>query len=247
MDTTDHLGVEKKKRVEKDACLSPKTKLPETFSESDTKTAQNASNELKTLTKPIATLAAAGGSMASLLKNETYHELNDLHLKKANSDWLTNQEARCAVSQMLAGCILLDRTKVILSTVLSLTEEKSGLIPITKDIQRMIAIHPFQTRTVFKSKPVSNSLNLITQTSLSSSTFKLVYLYHPYTIWTLHDYDLAQTMDSQARRGSLIFQKIASNVHDSIKNNVDSFIEKKALENYQDDGGKLAATVKEIL
>lgn len=54
-------------------------------------------------------------------------------------------------------------------------------------------------------------------------------------------------MDSQAKRGSLIFQKIASNVHDSIKNNVDSFIEKKALENYQDDGGELADTVKEIL
>ncbi|KAI8083237.1 uncharacterized protein B0P05DRAFT_570590 [Gilbertella persicaria] len=54
-------------------------------------------------------------------------------------------------------------------------------------------------------------------------------------------------MDSQAKHGSLIFQKIASNVHDSIKNNVDSFIEKKALENYQDDGGELATTVKEIL
>ncbi|CAO3633976.1 unnamed protein product [Mucor hiemalis] len=54
-------------------------------------------------------------------------------------------------------------------------------------------------------------------------------------------------MDSQAKRGSMIFQKIASNVHDSIKNNVDSFIEKKALENYQDDGGELAAIVKEIL
>ncbi|RCH82118.1 hypothetical protein CU098_006064 [Rhizopus stolonifer] len=138
----------KEKRVEKDACLPPKTKLPKTFSESDIKTAQNTSNEIKTLTKPIATLAAAGGleytiqdqqktlsyhllgspnqvqeiyekqpkvifsippdlshppkhhetddvlltflmknsSMASLLKNETYHELNDLHLKKADSD-----------------------------------------------------------------------------------------------------------------------------------------------------------------
>ncbi|EPB88091.1 hypothetical protein HMPREF1544_05153 [Mucor circinelloides 1006PhL] len=38
--------------------------------------------------------------MASLLKNETYHELNDLHLKKANSDWLINQEARYAVFQI---------------------------------------------------------------------------------------------------------------------------------------------------
>ncbi|KAG1322996.1 hypothetical protein G6F62_009919 [Rhizopus arrhizus] len=190
-----------------DICVLEKTKekmsrvmkliiehLPKTFSESDIKTAQNASNEIKTLTKPIATLAAAGGleytiqdqqktlvlteitnltpigllskqqsyyllgspsqvqeihekqpkvifsippdpshlpkhhetddvlltflmknsSMASLLKNETYHEMNDLHLKKANSDWLTNQEARYAVSQMLAGCILLDGTKAIL-------------------------------------------------------------------------------------------------------------------------------------
>ncbi|KAI8083236.1 uncharacterized protein B0P05DRAFT_488814 [Gilbertella persicaria] len=184
----------KEKRVKKDACLPPKTKLPKTFSESDIKTAQNTSNEIKTLTKPIATLAAAGGleytiqdqqktlvlteitnltpigllskqqsyyllgspnqvqeiyekqpkvifsippdlshppkhhetndvlltflmknsSMASLLKNETYHELNDLHLKKADSDWPTNQEARYAVSQMFAGCILLDGTKAIL-------------------------------------------------------------------------------------------------------------------------------------
>lgn len=245
MDTTDHCGVEKKKGVVgKDACLSLKTKLPKTFSESDIKTAQNASNEIKTLTKPIATLAAAGGleytiqdqqktlvlteitnltpigllskqqsyyllgspsqvqeihekqpkvifsippdprhlpkhhetddvlltllmknsSMESLLKNETYHEMNDLHLKKANSDWLTNQEARYAVSQMFAGCILLDGTKAILINCVE--PEKGGLIPITKDIQRMIAIHPFQIRTVITSKSVSNSLNPITQTSL---------------------------------------------------------------------------------
>lgn len=39
----------------------PKTKLPRTYSKSDIKTAQRISNDMKTLTKPIATLAAAGG------------------------------------------------------------------------------------------------------------------------------------------------------------------------------------------
>jgi hypothetical protein len=40
-------------------------------------------------------------SMASLLKKWTYLELNDLHLKKANSDWLANQEARYALKCLL--------------------------------------------------------------------------------------------------------------------------------------------------
>jgi hypothetical protein len=395
--------------------LSPKTKLPKTFSESDIKTAQNASNEIKTLTKPIATLAAAGGleytiqdqqktlvlteitnltpigllskqqsyyllgspsqvqeihekqpkvifsippdpshlpkhhetddvlitflmknsSMASLLKSETYHEMNDLHLKKANSDWLTNQEARYAVSQMFAGCILLDGTKAILINCVEPYGRKKRIdphyeryskddcnssIPDSNCYHKQVCVKLFESdnsnklviglfscnllvtssctlsnnpvicvgpstnsftpsnytkiflheksieaaEKLFNDKGCSqlyphDTLNQCKQvrskfyrietysTCRSSSTFTLGHLHQPYTVWTLYDYDSAQTMDSQAKRGSLIFQKIASNVHDSIKNNVDSFIEKKALENYQDDGGELAATVKEIL
>jgi hypothetical protein len=395
--------------------LSPKTKLPKTFSESDIKTAQNTLNDTKTLTKPIATLAAAGGleytiqdqqrtlvlteitnltpigllsepqtyyllgspsqvqeihekqpkvifsippepsslpnhhdtdhtlltflmrnsSMASLLKNETYHELNDLDLKKANSDWLTNQEARYAVSQMFAGCILLDGTKAILVNCVEPYGRKKSIDPhyeryskddynssipdsschhkqacvrlfesdnssklviglfscnllvtssCTLSANPVICVGPSTTsftptnntkiflhdksiqaaEKLFNDKGCSqiyphDILNQCKQvrskfyrietysTCRSSSTFTLGHLYQPYTIWTLYDYDSAQTMDSQAKRGSLIFQKIALNVLESIKNNVDPFIEKNALENYQDDGGELAGTVKEIL
>lgn len=44
-----------------------------------------------------------------------------------------------------------------------------------------------------------------------------------------------------------MFQKIALNVFESSKNLVDPFIEKKTLENFQDKGGKLAATIEEML
>lgn len=49
--------------------------------------------------------------MASLLKNENYTELNTNHMKETNCDWLTNLEARYAVSKMFAGCVVLDETK----------------------------------------------------------------------------------------------------------------------------------------
>ncbi|KAG1145867.1 hypothetical protein G6F37_006405 [Rhizopus arrhizus] len=273
--------------------------------------------------------------MASLLKNETYHEMNDLHLKKANSDWLTNQEARYAVSQMFAGCILLDGTKAILINCIEPYGRKKRInphyeiyskddcnssIPDSNCYHKQVCVKLFESdnsnklviglfscnllvtssctlsnNPVICVGPSTNSFTPSNYTKIflheksieaaeklfndngcsqlyphdtlnqckqvrskfyrietysacrSSSTFTLGHLYQPYTVWTLYDYDSAQTMDSQAKRGSLIFQKIASNVHDSIKNNVDSFIEKKALENYQDDGGELAATVKEIL
>lgn len=80
-----------------------------------------------------------------------------------------------------------------------------------------------------------------------SSTYTLGHLYQPYTIWTLYDYDSAQTIDSQAKLGSLLFQKIALNVLESSKNLVDPFIEKKTLENFQDKGRELAATIEEML
>lgn len=79
-----------------------------------------------------------------------------------------------------------------------------------------------------------------------SSTYTLGHLYQPYTIWTLYDYDSAQTIDSQAKLGSLLFQKIALNVLESFKNLADPFIEKKTLENFQDKG-EFAATIEEML
>lgn len=80
-----------------------------------------------------------------------------------------------------------------------------------------------------------------------SSTDTLGHLYQPHTIWTLYDYDSAQTVDSQAKFGSLLFQKITLNVLESSESLVDPFIKKKTLAKFQDKGRELAAAIEEML
>jgi hypothetical protein len=77
----------------------------------------------------LLTFLMNNSSMASLLKDENYTELNRNHLKKANCDWLTNPEARYTVSQMVAGCILLDGTKAIIINCVEPYGRKKSIDP----------------------------------------------------------------------------------------------------------------------
>lgn len=261
--------------------------------------------------------------------------MNTNLLEKANCDWLTNPEARYAVSQMFAGCILLDGTKAIIINCVEpygrkklidphyerySKKDRDSSIPdlsyhykqacvklLESDNSNKLVIglfscnllvtssctlsnHPAicvgpstssftpskNTKIFLHEKSVEMADKLFNSKGCSqlyphdilsqckqvrskfyrietysscrcSSAYTLGHLYQPYTIWTLYDYDSAQTVDSQAKLGSLLFQKIALNVLESSKNPVDPFIEKKTLENFQDTGGELAATIKEML
>lgn len=52
--------------------------------------------------------------LSAALKNETYVELNSEMTRMANMDWATNPQAKYVVSQLFAGCILLDGTNALL-------------------------------------------------------------------------------------------------------------------------------------
>lgn len=405
----------KNQREENFDISPPKSKLPRTYSESEIKIAQSLSNETKTLTKPMATLAAVGGlnlsledqqktmifidlanltpiallseprsyyllgnatdvqklheeqpktvfsippdpspqqknhntdnnllsflinnsSMAPLLKDENYVELDTNYLQKANRDWQVNPESRYAVSQLFAGCILMEGTKAIIVNCVEPYGRKKVVDPHYERYSREdtdSSIPDFSYRykgacvKLFQSDSSSKlviglfSCNLLVTSSCtlstcplvcvgpsttgfapskstkiylhersvemadklfnkkgcsqlypydilsqckqvrskfyrvetysscrSSSVYTLGHLYQPYTIWTLYDYDSAQTTDSQAKLASLLFQKIAIIVLESTQNRVEPYMEKKTLEDFCGKGRELANTIEEIL
>lgn len=51
--------------------------------------------------------------ISNILKNEVYVELDDDISNNANNDWVDCPQSRYAVSQLFAGCILLDVTRAL--------------------------------------------------------------------------------------------------------------------------------------
>ncbi|KAI7901412.1 uncharacterized protein BX663DRAFT_544169 [Cokeromyces recurvatus] len=207
--------------------------------------------------------------MASLLKNGNYTELNTNHLKKANYDWLTNPQARYAVSQMFAGCILLDGTKaIIINCVESYGRKKEDLNSSIPDLSyhyKQACVKLFESDNSSKLVIRLFSCNLLITSSCTLSKYPVIYVGPSTNSFTpskntkifLHEkyVEMADKLFNDNGCSQLYShnilnqckQEITLNILESSKNLVNPFIEKKTLDNFQDKGGQLAATVKEML
>ncbi|KAL0098233.1 hypothetical protein J3Q64DRAFT_1818359 [Phycomyces blakesleeanus] len=67
--------------------------------------------------------------LSRLLKNEIYWEINQETLEMANHDWRTNPQSRYGVSQLFAGCILLDGTNALLVNCIETYGRKKDVDP----------------------------------------------------------------------------------------------------------------------
>jgi hypothetical protein len=273
--------------------------------------------------------------VSSILKTQNYIEMNENILMKANADWLQTPQARFAVSQLFAGCILLAGTKAILVNCLEPYGRKKSIdphyerhikgninhsIPNLNDNYKDVCVRLLKsdnsvkliiglytcnllvtssctisdnpvvcvgssttsfiptksTRIYLHSKAIEESgqlfednlcyklytYDLLDQCKQvcskfhrvetyykcrSSSVYAQGHMFRPYTIWTLYDYDSAQKMDSQAKLGSLLFQRIAQEVFHSVTNNTIPLVKRKIFEQFQGKNGEFVKIIKDIL
>lgn len=68
----------------------------------------------------------ASSGISNILVNEVYVEMDENISNVANKDWVFSPQSKYAVSQLFAGCILLDGTKALLINCIESYGRKSG-------------------------------------------------------------------------------------------------------------------------
>lgn len=271
--------------------------------------------------------------ISNILQNEVYMEIDENISNTANIDWIDSPQSRYAVSQLFAGCILLDGTKALLINYVesygrkkdndphaeqySVTDRETSIPAhndrydsvcvriMNKDNRIKLIIGTFscnllvtssctidknlvicvgpptnsfkpsnQTQIFLNKKSVDKSLILLSNNGCCqlypydqleqlkqvrskfyreetytkcrcASDFTKGHIYQPCSIWTLlHSYS-KKTEESQARKASEIFNRIATEINNSSKRNEQPAVLKKGfLDWFNDKNGDIAMEVQ---
>lgn len=271
--------------------------------------------------------------ISNILQNEVYVEIDEKISNTANIDWISSPQSRYVVSQLFAGCILLDGTKALLINCVesygrkkdndphaeqySVTDRDTSIPThngrydsvcvrlIDRDNSIKLIIGTFScnllvtssctidenpeicvgpstnsfkpsniTQIFLNKKSVDKSLALLSNNDCCqlyphdqleqlkqvrskfyreetytkcrcSSDFTKGHIYQPCSIWTLLYSYSKKTEESQARKASEIFNRIATEVNDPSKRNGQPAVLKKgSLDWFNDKNGEIAVEVQ---